>query len=169
MKRTIAALCLLTFPLLAAACDSEIEGVVDGVTITMSGGSAVYGGCGDAGPWPIPEAGVTPCGSPQDFSFTVSLDNADSAVKKVTVGKVEVWGETGNKPETTTTVTGATSSGAAFDGTVPAGKKLTVKYSLSSYALYTGLTHVIYRVTFKVGDKATTISSPLVPFSGPPA
>lgn len=167
---------LLASLLACSGCDGETNGATGGVTLTITEGAAVYGGCGDAGVWPPPEGGAPRCGPDQDFSLKVTLENGTGEEKLVSVEKVEVWSTVAkkadaasNEADATTKVSKATVSGAAWDGKLKAGQKVAVLYQLQVFYMSSSAATVTYRVTFKIDGKSLTLSSPLTPFSGPPA
>ncbi len=167
MKRVVTRLMLLgMISSFGAGCSDDAEAL--GVTISILDGTAVYGGCGDASPWPPPEAGLRPCGPEQEYSFEATLENFSDALRKVSVVKVEVWTTAPEEFVNTVKVTGATAAGAAFDGSLRAKEKRVVKYMLDPFGGVSSGT-ITFRVTFKVDGKEIKVTSSPVDYSGAPA
>ncbi len=157
---------LRTAALLALLTSCSDPGTAGGVTLMISAGVAVHGGCGDAGPAVIPEAGVQKCGPDRDFSLTVTMQSEAGAPKNVKVVRVGVLSPTETKELTTTQVLAATSGGAPFDGTLAAGQRAVVRYELGQFEVTAS--QIVYQVTFSISGEALVVTSPTFSYSGPP-
>lgn len=152
------------------ACSDGGSSVLDDVVITSTGASAVFGGCGDAAPWPEPDGGYVPCGAPRDFSVELTVENKGSVPKTLGVAAtIIVLDESGQEIATTSPGT-ITVGGAPFDGQLPPGTTV-LKVELDSfYASFSGYSDTIhYRVTLAIDGKQTSVDSPTTTYSGPPA